>query len=129
MDKKKVKELQEAIAEALRAVEAKVGVKISKQRLSYTPEGTFTVTIRGGAVGADGTVATREAEDFKLFAQAYGLKADQLGAEFRYGGDVYAVAGLNTRKDKNPVLAKRKSNGKTYLFPSDAVAKLLASPS
>lgn len=81
---------------------------------------TVTFKLECATVLADGTVKTREAEDFKRYATAFGLKVDDLGRTIKYAGHQYVVKGLKPSASKFPVLADR-DDGKRYCLPTAAV--------
>ena len=64
----------------------------------------------------DGSVNTPQAEDFKLYAEGYGLKPELLNTEITIDGNVFEIVGCKPRSHKYPILAKQKKNGKTYKF-------------
>jgi len=75
---------------------------------------TFKLNV--STLNKDGSVNTPQAEDFKLYAEGYGLKAEMLNTEINIDGDVYEIVGCKPRSRKYPILAKQKKNGKTYKF-------------
>lgn len=73
----------------------------------------------------DGTVVTKEADDFEQLAGLYGLKATDLGRTFKTGGREYTIRGANPRSRRTPILADR-DDGKGFRFPTETVKALLA---
>jgi hypothetical protein len=107
---------------ALRAVAEKFG-------MVYKPgSATFTagyVTFKA-VVGADGAVASKDAEAFKRNAGFYGLDAADLGRTFTYAGKSYKIVGCAPKSYRFPILAE--TGGKTFKLPADAVLAGLGKP-
>jgi hypothetical protein len=108
---------------AVRQVGERHGLKIQTGRATFSAEcATFKVEV--ATIGQSGTVQTKEASAFKQLAQAYGLKAEHLGASFDQGGKTYTITGLKTKAHAYPILAKGQ-DGKTYKFPVEMVRRAL----
>ena len=111
-----VRTINAAIAEAIKPLEEQFGISFGAPSARYG-ENNMTVKIDVATVADDGSVLTKEAEDFKRCASMFGLKPEMLGRTFKRGElDEYEVTGLKPRSRKYPVLAKNLSNGKTYKF-------------
>ena len=131
-DSQNLKELRKDIDAALASVKAKHGVSLSLGNISYDPTiGRATTKMTMFVVG-DGAAATdpravaeaKRIAEFKVAAESYGLKVEQLGATFTYGRDTYKLAGLNTKARKRPVLGTSLRDGKTYVFPEEVIRSL-----
>ena len=79
-----------------------------------------------GAQGCGRAARCRaRAQDFKLMATAFGLKADDLGRQFQSRGWVYTITGLKPGAPKFPIIADR-IDGKSFKFPASVVKNALA---
>lgn len=102
------------------------GLKVKVGSARFTSSSVeFKVEV--ATVAEDGTVASREAREFKTYAPLFGLKAEDLGRKFQAGGRTYTVTGCKPRS-KSSILADR-DDGKRYKFPPETVKALLASQS
>lgn len=110
---------------ALQAVADKYDIDIQKGRGTYS-DTNYTLKIEMSVKDKTGQVITREARDFKSFADAYGLQSDDLGKTFPASGRTFEIVGLSTKAKKYPILAKDVNTGGTYKFPATRVATALA---
>jgi hypothetical protein len=125
MNRETVKNIRIAMEIALGAVENEFGVFVKVGRASFTDSNcNFKVEI-ADIDSESGEVLSKEAEDFKLRAHQYGLKADDLGREFSFGGDTFKITGLAPRRPKYPVIGMNVDNGKPYKFGADLVVNAL----
>jgi hypothetical protein len=118
-------EIRQGITTALDPVvkDWDLGMKIGK--ITYERDGSSaTIQIQLGTKSADGVVVTKEANDFKALAMAYGMKAEWLNQEFDHPfnrGVRYKILGLRTKARKNPVIVKDVRSGKDYIVPEQMV--------
>lgn len=123
--KESVKEIRQAIDEALATISAKYGCKIKTAKTLTYDAGSFHVRVEGsaGEGGVDG--ARRE---WELYAAMYDLPVDGFGKRFTtyLPGDAYEVVGIQPRRQKNTVLVKKLSSGKNFLMPAAQVAHFLS---
>jgi len=124
----KVQEIRFAIEAALKPLEVQYSFKVSQTKMTYSPDGAFTLKVEGGVVSADGKVASKEAGAFAALATLYGFKAEDLGATFKWNGQAFTITGIKSRAHKRPLLAKHAGDGKLYTFPIDAVLVALGRP-
>jgi hypothetical protein len=73
----------------------------------------------------DGSTLDPERLLFEALAEEYGLSPDDFGREFSTGQEWFRVAGINPRRPKYPISAKRLVDGKGYKFTAENVAMLL----
>jgi hypothetical protein len=109
---------------ALDKIAEKYGIAIKVGNASYYPE-TATYKIELSTKSSDGTIVTKERNDFTLFALRFGLKPEWLDRTFTYSGDTYKIVGLKTKARTAPVLAAN-SSGKVYKFNAEFVRSQLA---
>ena len=118
------RDIRKAVQDALASVEAEFGVDIIWGSISYDPEsnlrGKLTVKIKG----TDGSplptitkVMTPAAMTFQAVAKRYGLDPNHLWAEITIRGKRYMIVGLNPRRHRYPISAKRLPDGRGFKFP------------
>ena len=64
---------------------------------------------------------SKEARDFIARAESYGLKPDDLGRVFSYGGDQYKIVGCVPSRPKMPIQTIRLSNGRGWKWSANTV--------
>jgi len=112
-----------AVTDALKPLEDKFGISFNRKGGSFS-DTSYTMKIEMAVVAADGTVLSREAEDFKRYCQLYNLEAEDLGKTFvADDGYIWRVKGLNSRSRKYPILAERIKDGKTFKLGQRMVQK------
>jgi len=109
---------------ALAPVAAKYGITFSYRGARFLADNA-TFKIEAATIGSGGVVNTRERDNFKLYASMYGLKDTDLDREISYAGKKYIIIGLNTRRQKYPIVAKRVEDGKTILLTCEGVKSAL----
>ena len=73
----------------------------------------------------DGSTLDPERMLFEAFAEEFGLSPDDFGREFSTGRERVRVAGIDPRRPKYPISARRIPDGKGYKFTTENVALLL----
>lgn len=125
MNAKLLKDFQNRAESALAQVAKEMGISATFGRGSYDPVGgNATLKLELALISDDGTVQTREAQDWKRHAVLRGFDEDDLGKTFRSNGRDFTIAGYKPRSRKRPVLA-RAADGKMYVFPVGTVLMLL----
>lgn len=114
MDRNRCRQIEDSALKAMKGIEKELGIKI---------------TFKGGQIGssfcvlkyefaevkADGSVETREATNYKLYAKSYGLPEDGMGKTFMFRGRQYKVAGMKPGCKYN-IIGVRQPDGKTFCF-------------
>ena len=108
----------------LASVAAKYGITFSYRGARFLADNA-TFKIEAATIGSGGVANTRERDNFKLYASMYGLKDTDLDREISYAGKKYVIIGLNTRRQKYPIVAKRVEDGKTILLTCEGVKSAL----
>lgn len=122
MTRATVKMLRDEVEQELAELATGHGVAVTVGSARFTGTSvTFQVEI--AVKGDNGLARTREAEEFKLYAETFGLKPEWLGQSFKDVRGVYKIKGLNTRAPKYPVLAENIATGTMYKFPTDTVRR------
>jgi len=124
MNRQLVKELRDALQEALASVEEEHNVKVHVGNASYSnSNATFKVEV---ADIVEGNVITKEVSDFKKYANLYGLIAEDLGKTVKnFNGEKYKIAGLKPRSKKYPIIMEQVGTGTSYKFSEKVVSALL----
>jgi hypothetical protein len=121
-DKSTIKALRPKIEAALQELAEAEGISIDLGSARFDSSNcTFKLIL--STVNTDGTVNTKEGEDFKFYGpNRYGLKAEALDATFTRQGEQWTITGCKPRSSKYPILAKNR-NGKTYKFAPEDVKR------
>lgn len=126
MNRQKCGQIGDAAEKALQQIAEEFGVQITRKGGNYS-DGSATIKFEFAEIGEDGTAKTREAEDFAMYANRYGLEASDLGRDFTSRGDTFTISGCAPRARKMPILATRKADGKRYKFNHHDVKRALDS--
>ncbi len=123
LDKETVKRIGKRAEEKLKEIEAEFGISVSYGggRFSKT---NATLKFEFALVREDGSVATKEAEDYKRWHGLFGLPADGVGQTFLYQSQEYTIMGILPKSKKYPVITMN-SDGRSIKFPAELVKRLL----
>lgn len=132
-DKTNSNQILDDLRELLDAYAATRGISAGKLRGTISPVGDgLKVSIELATVTGDGKVNTPEMRAWKEQCQyewselrRAGLTEDDLGATFTVRGEQFTIEGFKPRARKRPVLAQKVGSGALFVFPIDAVARLL----
>jgi len=113
IDRSTCRLLRDKINESLKDLAEELGVNIEAGNASYTNENA-TVKLKVSTKNIDGTVNSKEADDFKRCASSWGLTPEDLNREFTIHGKTYKIVGANPRASRYPINAKRVSDGKGF---------------
>lgn len=123
-DRQALQLLRTRINAALAGLGTELDVTFDAANCSFDPLGnTCTYKLNVAVKRADGTVVTKEAEDFKRFAALEGLQPSDLGRRFASNGGQFEVCGYAPRSYKRPILAKDVRTGRIFKFTSDTVRR------
>jgi len=110
--------LRERLDISLKALAEELGVEIEAGNASFNgSNATFKLKI--STKNNDGTVNSKEAEDFKMYAFRWGLKPEDLNKEVIINGETYRISGAKPRSSKYPILAEQLTGsraGTTFKF-------------
>ena len=120
MNRTKAKQLRQRIEDCLTPLGAELDVVLSVNGGTYTSN-RVSFKLEFCEVASDGTVCTKEADAFKLYAKLYGLKSEDLHKTFKYLGDTFEITGLKPRASKYPIVAKNVKTGLSYKFSEKSV--------
>jgi len=122
-DKQFLRVLRNEIDQALKPVGEKHRIVLACGKCTYS-EGYATFRLEASEVKEDGTVVTRESEDFKRCCQLFALNEEDLGKTVVVSGNTYTIEGLNLNSNKFPILVKR-SDGKRFKMPTEVIISKL----
>jgi len=102
-DKPTLTVIRSDVDAALASVAEKHGISIKVDNCTYVgANATFKLEL--ACLADDGSVLTKEAEDFKHYAPMFGLAPEHLGSAVTIDGVRYTVAGLRQRAPKRPIV-------------------------
>ena len=101
-DKPTVKAIRMAMDKALATVEKEYGITIKTGNARFSGD-EVTFKVKANTMGNDGTVNTREANMWNLYADMNGLGHLSVGDTVNLQGKSFTIAGWNTRARKSPV--------------------------
>ena len=123
-DRSTVRGLQAAVEAALKSVADKHGIGALMGSTKFN-SGAVTFKVEMAVKSAGGVLETQDARDYRRFAPLKGLPADTLGKTFTHRGERFTIIGWRYRARRAPVLTKRCSDGKQFVFSDDTVRLLL----
>jgi len=122
-DRASVKLTRGRLEEALKGFGEELGCQVHVGNATFDHDGTnCTFKVELAVVGAGGVVQTKEMSNFRQLAVLYGLKPEDLDAEFSARGEKYRITGANPKSGKYPIIAERVKDGKAFKF-SEAVVR------
>lgn len=107
---------------AVREVLSKYGIRTQYQGSRFDE---LEATLKLKISVSTSTGETQAARDFRTNASRFGLKQGDLGRIFNLKGVSYRITGAMPRRWKRPIVGKRVSTGKSYIFTADFVREQL----
>ena len=101
-DKPTIKAIRMAMDNALATVEKEYGITIKTGNARFSGD-EVTFKVKANTMGDNGTVNTREANMWNLYADMNGLGHLSVGDTVNLQGKSFTIAGWNTRARKSPV--------------------------
>ncbi len=121
-DRTTIDVLRAAVDLALAKVGEQHGIRLNTGRITYRAH-NCVIPVEAAVIAADGTVASREAEDFKANAAFFGLTPEHLGQTFTDGRGVrFRLVGLNLKARKKPFLIE-DAKGTRFVAPESMVLR------
>ena len=111
-DKPTVKAIRMAMDNALAKVEKEYGITIKTGNARFSGD-EVTFKVKANTMGDNGTVNTKEANMWNLYADMNGLGHLSVGDTVNLQGKSFTIAGWNTRARKSPVNITDQ-NGRGY---------------
>jgi len=125
-DRDSVKLTRQRLEETLKGFGEEFGCQVRVGNASFDRDGAYcTFKLELAVVGEGGVVQTKEMSDFRQLAVLYGLKPEDLGAEFTARGETYRIVGANPKSGKYPIIGERVKDGKAFKFSDAAVRSAL----
>lgn len=112
-DRKNLKALRQDMNDVLKAVELRYGIKINVGNASFS-DNEVTFKTKCNTIGEGGKAQTKEANQWKLYAELNGVGQFSVGDRITIQGQVFSIEGWNTRAKKSPVMIKDIATGKSY---------------
>jgi hypothetical protein len=112
LDKPSIKAIRLAMDKALAEVEAQYGIKISTGNARFTAD-EVTFKVKANVIDKFGTVLSKEAQAWELYAPTQGLDHLSVGDTVQLQGKSFTIKGYNTRARKSPINIE-DHNGRGY---------------
>jgi hypothetical protein len=113
IDLQLIKAARPQIEAALKEIGENLNINISLGASSREPDGSSgSFKIKMNEIREDGV--SPEEINFRKVCSLYDLQPEDYGKEITIKGDLFTLAGLNTRAPKNPVNIKRVSDGGNF---------------
>lgn len=118
--------LQAEMLKACEAVAARHGLVVEPRDITGVDlRWGFDATFRISIPLPDGTALDPERLRFEALAEAFGLSPADYGRLFSTGREQFRITGIDPRRPKYPVSAKRIPDGQGFKFTAEQVALLL----
>jgi hypothetical protein len=121
------KQVAAEIDTAVDQILTKHGLQKSKRNARYGDIFKYSVEAAPLIAGDNGVnLGSEEAQAFVAFGRSLGFTdpASALGKTFTSGGIEYVFEGYRSRAPKRPVLARRVSDGRSFIFGREALRRL-----
>lgn len=122
LTKSKIKQIRIAIESALNDVGQKFNIEINTGNCTYS-DNIASMKLEISTIAEDGTVNTKEAEDFKHCCYRWHLEPTDLGKTITLNKVNYTIIGCRKRCAK-PILCRR-ADGQVFRFPPTTVLMLV----
>jgi hypothetical protein len=119
-DRKNLKALRQDMNAALKAIEAQYGIQINVGNASFS-DNEVTFKTKCNTIGEGGKAQTKEANQWKLYAELNGVGQFSVGDRITIQGQVFTIEGWNSRAKKAPVMIKDIATGKSYKCPKNVL--------
>ena len=123
LDRPIVKHIRSRLEAVFKPLAEELGLAIEVGSCTFNAS-NCRLQLKVSVLDGDGKAMTEESESFRSNAKLFGLEPDDLGKEFTFRGQLYAICGLKPKSRKYPVIA-RTDNGKNYKFPCRTVLEAL----
>lgn len=122
LDRTACRLLSQKVENQLEALGKELGIKFTYKGGRFS-DSNMTMKIEAALI-QNGEAKSVEIEDFKTYAEIYGLKPDDLGKEITIGNNKYTIKGLKPRSKKYPIIGE-KGDGRRFKLPLTAVKTAL----
>ena len=101
-DKPTIKAIRMAMDNALATVEKEYGITIKTGNARFSGN-EVTFKVKANTQSSDGTINTKEADNFELYKNSIGLGWLEVGDRIMLQGKYFTLKGYNTRARKSPI--------------------------
>ena len=101
-DKPTIKAIRMAMDNALATVEKEYGITIKTGNARFSGN-EVTFKVKANTQSSDGTINTKEADNFELYKNRIGLGWLEVGDRILLQGKYFTLKGYNTRARKSPI--------------------------
>lgn len=123
LDKPTVTYIRKRLKTVLKPLTEELGVVIDLGHCTFqTSNCRFQLKV--AVLDSNGKAITEEADSFRRSAKLFGFEPADLGKEFIFQGQPYAICGFKPKSRKYPVIA-RSGNGKDYKFACRTILEAL----
>jgi hypothetical protein len=122
LDRDVLKMVRDRITQVLGPLGEELGLRLALGTGTFSSN-SATFLMSASTLDDDGVPQTNERKTFKESAHLYGLKATDLGRQFRMGLHKFSISGLKPRTAA-PILATR-DDGIVFTFNRDTINELL----
>ena len=119
-NKANLQALRQDMNAALAKIEKQYGIKINVGNASFT-NNEVTFKTKCNTIGKGGAAQTKEASQWKLYAELNGVGQFSVGDRITLQGRIFSIEGWNTRAKKSPVMIKEVATGQTFKCPKAAL--------
>lgn len=122
IDRDLLRAVKEDLAEALAEVGQKHGLLLQFNGGKFSDASAtlkLDIAVATGKKG-ENTMSVKAAEDWKKYAEMFGMKPAWLGKKVMHAGEAHTILGLMPKRRKFPVLV-RKPSGKQLLLTAETV--------
>lgn len=127
-DKVTCRVLQNAVLAAIQSVADAHGVSVAIAGGKYDSnkfDAKFSFTVKDASGKTVDVRGIQVENDFKQYAELFGLKADDLHREFKHAGSTYKIIGCKPNASKRPIVVQDISTEKRYVMDETTVKACL----
>lgn len=112
-NKNNLKSLRQDMNAALAKIEKQYGIQINVGNARFS-DNEVTFKTKCNTIGEGGNAQTKEAQNWKLYAELNGVSQFSIGDRIAIQGKIFSIEGWNTRAKKAPVMIKEVGSNKTF---------------
>ncbi len=122
LDKQTLKTISAELDLAMKNIENRYGVVLRTGTCRFTSEAA-TMKIEIATRGTAGEVVDTELANLRRNLEYLGLRDENVGQTFTYGGKTYKLTGYKPKRYAKPYRLQCLNDGKTYVAPADMVRR------
>ena len=124
LDKPTVTYIRKRLKAAFKPLAKELGVVIELGNCIFRAS-NCRFQLKIAVLDSKGEAITEDSNSFRQNAKVFGFEPDDLGKEFTFQGQLYAICGFRPKSRKYPVIA-RSCNGKDYKFACRTVLEAMS---